>query len=257
MLNPLSTNSIKLQLPNTTGHKLDARLDIPSDIEPLAYTIMSHCFTCTKDTLTTSRISRGLAQRGVAVLRFDFTGLGKSEGKFEDSNFSSMIDDILSASNYLQQQYKSPKTLIGHSMGGTAALVAALQVETCESVITIASPSQPQHVLHHFGPAIKQLEAGQNSHILVAGEQYAIKPQFISDLEQYDLMQTLQHFNKRLLCIRAGKDELVADEDADEIIQYTSAEHKLLHLEQADHLFRDRDITNTMINEILQWIISS
>jgi len=234
---------------------LDARLDQPSHIKPVAYAIMCHCFTCTKDTLTTSRVSRGLAQRGLAVLRFDFTGLGDSEGQFADSNFSSMVSDILAANDYLSEHHQSPIALIGHSMGGTAVLAAATEIHSCQSVITIASPSLPQHVLHHFGSAIKQLEAGENSHITVAGELYPVKPQFISDVRQYDLKHKLGTFSKRLLSIRAGKDELVAKKDAEEIIHYTIAEHKLLHLDDADHLFRDREATTIMIDEINNWII--
>ena len=227
---------------------------MPSSIEPFAYAIMCHCFTCTKDTLTTSRVSRGLAQKGLAVLRFDFTGLGNSEGQFADSNFSSMVNDVLSASNYLAKHYQAPIALIGHSMGGTAVLAAAVDINSCQSVITIASPSLPQHVLHHFGGAIKQLEAGKNSHITVAGEQYPVKPQFISDVRQYDFKHKLNQFNKRLLSIRAGMDELVAKEDAEAIQHYTMAEHKLLHLQDADHLFRDRKTTENMIEEIYNWI---
>jgi alpha/beta superfamily hydrolase len=250
-----STQSLKVQFENSSGFKLDGRLDQPTDIEPIAYVIMCHCFTCTKETLTTSRVSRGLAQKGLGVLRFDFTGLGDSEGSFADSNFTSMVNDVLSASHYLKDHYHPPVALIGHSMGGTAILAAATEINSCHSVITIASPSQPQHVLHHFGPAMKQLEAGEDTYIVVANEQYPVKPQFISDIRQYNLKKTLENFSKRLLSIRAGNDELVAKNDADEIIRYTHAEHKLLDFNEADHLFRDREISNTMISEIADWII--
>lgn len=234
---------------------LDGRLDLPADIEPTAYAIMCHCFTCTKETLTTSRVCRGLAQQGMAVLRFDFTGLGGSQGEFADSNFSSMVDDVLSASHYLKEHYHSPVALIGHSMGGTAVLAASPEIESCHSVITIASPAQPQHILHHFGSAMKQLEAGEDAHITVADVRYPVKPQFIADVKQYNLKHKLGSFYKRLLSIRAGKDELVAENNAEEIIRYTSAEHKLLHLDDADHLFRNREASNTMVNEIADWVI--
>ena len=249
-----TTESLKIQFENQAGFMLDARLDCPVDTEPTSFAIISHCFTCTKETLTTARVSRGLAQKGMAVLRFDFTGLGNSEGQFEDTNFTSMVSDILSASQYLNLHHTSPTTLIGHSMGGTAALAAASKINSCQSVITIASPSQPEHILHHFGKAMKRLEAGENAHIVVAGNDYPVKPQFISDVRNYDIARTIKPFNKRLLCIRAGKDELVATKDADEIIQYTTSENELLHMEQADHLFRDRAISDSMIQEMHQWI---
>ena len=248
------TQSLKVDFTNSRGFKLDARLDLPIDAKVSSYAIICHCFTCTKETLTTSRVSRGLAQRGLGVLRFDFTGLGKSKGDFADSNFTSMVDDVLSANRYLQQHHQAPSSLIGHSMGGTAVLAAACDIPSCTSVITIASPSLPQHVLHHFGKAMPQLEAGIASEIHVAGERYPVKPQFLSDVRQYKLQQKLMHFDKRLLCVRAAQDELIPAIDAEEIISYTSADHKLLDLALADHLFRDRKITETMIEEIHHWI---
>jgi len=256
MNNKYTTQSLKVQFENPPGFMLDGRLDQPADIAPVAYAIMCHCFTCTRETLTTSRVCRGLAQKGMAVLRFDFIGLGSSEGEFADSNFSTMVDDVLAASHYLSEHYHAPVALIGHSMGGTAVLAAATEIKSCHSVITIASPSQPQHILHHFGSAMKQLEAGEDAHITVAGVKYPVKPQFISDVRQYDLKLTPDSFSKRLLSIRAGQDELVAASEAEEIIRYTSAEHKLLHLEEADHLFRDREASNTMIDEIADWIMT-
>jgi len=256
MNNKYATQSLKVQFNNSPGFMLDGRLDLPVDIEPIAYVIMCHCFTCTRETLTTSRVCRGLAQKGMAALRFDFTGLGGSKGEFADSNFSTMVDDVLSASHYLSEHYHAPVALIGHSMGGTAVLAAAAEIKSCHSVITIASPSQPQHILHHFGSAMKQLEAGEDAHITVAGVQYPVKPQFISDVRQYNLRLKPDSFNKRLLSIRAGQDELVARSEAEEIIRYTSAEHKLLHLEDADHLFKNREASNTMINEIYDWIVA-
>lgn len=255
MKNEYTTQSLKVQFKNSTGFLLDARLDQPVDIKPLAFVILSHCFTCTKETLTTARVSRGLAQKGLAVLRFDFTGLGNSEGRFENTNFTSMVNDVLSASDYLRNHYRAPIALLGHSMGGTAALIASAEINECQSVVTIASPSKPEHVLHHFGKAMSKLTAGEDSYIVVAGEKYPVKPQFIADVKQFDIKQTLKTYNKRILSIRAGQDELVAPHDADDIILYTQAEHKLVHMPDADHLFRDRDISDKLITEIYNWII--
>ncbi|MCW9013912.1 MAG: alpha/beta fold hydrolase [Gammaproteobacteria bacterium] len=249
-----STQSIKLSFPNQHNVILAARLDRPVDREPIAYIIMSHCFTCTKETLTTARVSRGLAQQGFGVLRFDFTGLGDSEGNFSDSNFTSMVNDVHSAAEYLQKNYSAPVTLIGHSMGGTAALAASVAITSCDTVITIAAPNEPSHVLHHFGKAMDQLESGQNAEITVAGIQYPVKPQFIQDVYGFKMRKILSNFNKRILAIRAGKDSLVSHSDADNIIALTSAESRLYELKDADHLFSDRIDTNNMISEINLWL---
>ena len=250
-----STHTLKLRIPGTAG-QLDARLDMPDSVSPRAFVIMCHCFTCTKETITTSRIARGLAQNGYAVLRFDFTGLGNSEGDFADSNFTSMVDDVLHVAQFLSKEYQAPTAMLGHSMGGTAVLAASAQLPSCKTVITIASPSTPSHVLHHFGKAMAQLESGMNAEISVAGVMYPVKPQFIEDVRKYNMKSQMRPYNKPLMAIRAGKDALVNTKDAEEIIAYTSAEHYLLDLDQGDHLFSDRAITETMIIEICNWLNS-
>jgi len=249
--------SIKLSIPNKQSELLDARLDLPTNDSIENYAIICHCFTCTKETITTSRVSRGLAQQGIATLRFDFTGLGKSQGYFSDSNFTSMVNDILSVNDFMQKHYQSASILLGHSMGGTAALIASTEIETCQSVITIASPSHPSHVLHHFDKALTDLENGNNSEIIVAGTAYPVKPQFINDVRQYDFHQKLIAYNKNILAIRATNDNLVADKDADEIVQYTGSKSELFDIENADHLFSNRSDTEKMINKIADWIIES
>jgi len=246
--------SIKLSIPNQKSELLDARLDLPAKDSATKYAIICHCFTCTKETITTSRVSRGLAQQGLAILRFDFTGLGKSQGDFVDSNFTSMVNDILSVNEFMQKHYQPANILLGHSMGGTAALLASTKIETCDSVITIASPSHPSHVLHHFDKALTELESGKNSEIIVAGTAYPVKPQFINDVRQYDFHKKLARFNKNILSLRAGKDTLVAKKDANEIMQYTSGKHEIFDIENADHLFSNRNHTEKIIHKISEWI---
>ena len=239
--------SIKARFPGGSGHMLDGRLEMP-DTPPKAYAICCHCFTCNKDTLTSYRISKAMAKKGYATLRFDFTGLGGSEGIFSQTGFSSNVADVLAAIDYLRTHHQAPTLLIGHSLGGTAILEAAIQTEEVKAAVTIASPSQPSHVLHHFDKALAELETGQNSEIIVAGTAYPVKPQFVTDVRNYDLQKRLSDFNKNLLSIRAGKDTLVADKDADEIIKYTTGQHELFDIDNADHLFSNRVDTETMIN---------
>jgi putative redox protein len=244
----------KLSFAGSQQALLDARLDMPQNMSPRCYLVMSHCFTCTKETLTTSRVARGLAQLGYAVLRFDFTGLGGSEGEFADTNFTSMVDDILCAADYLQQHYALPAALLGHSMGGTASLVASTRLASCKTVVTLASPSEPAHVLHHFGDVLQQLEAGQDGCISVAGVQYPVKPQFIKDVRAFDMPQTLLHYQKPLLAVRAETDALVKTHDADEIAALTQGASRVLQIPGTDHLFSNRDATVKMIAHIADWL---
>ena len=185
----LSFASSSLPGDTADGHMLAASLDYPVSpgpessgpvsSEPLAYAIMCHCFTCTRQTITTARVARGLAEAGYAVLRFDFSGLGESEGEFQDSHFRSMLLDIQAAAQFLQQHYQAPGLLLGHSLGGTACLAASQLDHSAfgdiKRIVTLASPATPDHVLHHFGPAMQLLEQGQPSEITVAGNTYGVK----------------------------------------------------------------------------------
>jgi alpha/beta superfamily hydrolase len=234
---------------------LDARLDLPTGDEPLDFAIVSHCFTCSKDSLIAFRISRGLAQAGIGALRFDFTGLGNSEGEFADTNFTTMIEDILSAADYMQQHYGTVGTLLGHSMGGTASLIASTRLPLCRSVVTIASPSEPVHVLHHFGPILDRLEADEEANIRVAGVDYPVKPQFVSDLRAYDMKKLFTAYAINLLVIRAGQDTLVNHGDAQEILAYSSGTTTMIDLQSADHLFTDRSDSNAMVEAIISWLL--
>ena len=247
-------HSEKLNFTGSQHTLLDARLDLPQGITPRSFVVLCHCFTCTKETLTTARVARGLAQSGFAVLRFDFTGLGGSAGEFAQSNFSSMVEDIHCATRYLQQHYQSPVALIGHSMGGTAALLAARDLVSCKTVVTLASPAQPAHVLHHFGAVMQQLEAGEAAHILVAGVRYPVLPQFLQDVRALDMSQALQHYSLPLLAIAAERDALVAADAAQQIVNYTQGEQRVVIMAGADHLFTDRNITLQMIEVIVAWL---
>ena len=250
----MNTRSTPVKFRNSQGMQLDGRLELPDT--PRYFAIMCHCFTCTKNTLTTHRISRGLAQQGIAVLRFDFTGLGKSEGDFADTNFDTMLDDLISAVQFLKQHYQPPKLLMGHSMGGTVALAAAAWVDSCKAVVTIAAPSEPRHVLHHFDTVLDQLEAGRDAQINVAGENYLVKPQFVDNVRAFSMQQHLQGFNKPVMAIRAGHDELVNGRNADEILAMTSAHSAscILDIAQANHLFTDKRDTAEMLEGIMGWL---
>lgn len=244
--------SIKTSFQGGGGHKLDARLEMPEGL-PKAYIVCCHCFTCSKDTLTTYRISKAMAKKGYATLRFDFTGLGSSEGVFSKTGFSSNVDDVLAAVDYLRLHYQAPSLLIGHSLGGTAALEAAIQVDEVQAVVTIASPSQPDHVLHHFGHALTLLEQGITSSIEVAGEHYDIEPEFVEDLRSYDMQQQLANLNKAVLIFNVSNDALVNESNAAELNEWIVGNSEIITLENSDHLLSNKEDTEFVADEIDIW----
>jgi len=247
------TKSIKTTFTGSNDNLLDARLEMPGTT-PKKYIIFSHCFTCTKDILTAYRSSRLLAQQGYAVLRFDFSGLGNSEGDFSDCNFSTTIEDIQGAIKFLSDEYETPDILIGHSLGGTSSLAAAIKSEEIKKVITIASPSQPAHVLHHFDHALTVLEQDSPSSFEVAGKFYDINPQFIKDVRQWDMQSELKDLNKPVLVFNVKNDALVSEQDASEIKQWVSGETHLVNLENTDHLLSDKEAHAYAISEVVRWL---
>ena len=251
----MKTHTVKTEFIGGTGHLLDARLELPSGT-PKAYAVACHCFTCTKDTITVFRISRMLAEFGIAVLRFDFTGLGNSKGDFAQTNFTTDVADVHAAVEFLRDNYEAPALLIGHSLGGTAMLEAAMHIENIKAVVTIASPSQPDHVLHHFGHALTMLEQGIPSSIEVAGQHYDIEPQFIEDLRQYDMQKRLAALHKPILIFKIVNDALVDSVNADEISAWTGGPSRIVTLDKADHLLSNKDDAAFVAEEIAEWFKS-
>lgn len=241
---------------------LAGQLDFPLQEQAGAaqsrYVIISHCFTCSRQTLTTARLARVLSQYGIACLRFDFTGLGDSAGSFADTTFHSMVDDIACAADFLAQHYQPPQALIGHSMGGTASLVASQlprdSLLALRSLVTLAAPAEPQHVLHHFGGAMPLLRQGQMAQIEVAGQLYPVKPAFVEDVESFDMRARMQHCQLPILAISAADDQLVGADAAQAIVAYTQAEHELLQIESAGHLFSDRAHAQQLADAVFDWL---
>jgi len=250
--------SRKVYFSGFDGGQLAASLDFPQSISPEQYVIVSHCFTCTKQTLTTARLGRGLAQAGYAVLRFDFTGLGESEGVFASTHFRSMVKDIECAADWLAAHYQPAKVLIGHSMGGTASLAAACDrgasLAQVEKIVTLASPAVPEHVLHHFGSAMDKLQRGEAAEIKVAGQAYAVKPAFVEDVNSYDMTAQMRDCNIPVMAVQAGEDELIDPRDAQQILEYGNAASRLYQIDGADHLFSNRNHAEQLLTAILKWL---
>ena len=247
------TRTQKVSFTGSNGNRLAGRLELPPET-PLDYVVFNHCFTCTKDILTAYRSSRILAQHGYAVLRFDFAGLGDSEGDFADCNFSTNVEDTLAAIDYLGRHYTLPSVLIGHSLGGTAALAAAVTADSITHAVTIASPSQPAHVLHHFEHALMLLEQGIPASFRVAGKYYDINPQFVEDVRHWDMQQQLSELNKPVLIFNVENDELVAESNHREIAQWVKGETTVITLNDTDHLLSDKPSNTRVITEVVEWL---
>ena len=171
---------MRINFPGANGHELAARLDLPVGA-PRAYALFAHCFTCSKDLAAARRIAQGLAQEGIGVLRFDFTGLGHSEGEFANTNFSSNVGDLLAATNYMRRELKAPAILIGHSLGGAAVLAAAREIAEVKAVATIGAPSDVGHVLHQFGASLDDVRQQGETEVTLAGRPFTIQRQFVED----------------------------------------------------------------------------
>ena len=253
----MKTKSIKCNFKNSRGFALDARLDVPADIDIKKVTqfiIFCHCFTCTKETITTFRLSRLLAEQGYGVLRFDFTGLGESEGDFASSNFSTTQDDLHSAINFLGKNYQMPSYLIGHSLGGTTALSIAQNYDNVKAVVTVASPSDPEHVLHHFGFALTLLEQSIPASIKVASQYFDIQPEFIEDVRNTDMQSILSRLEKPVLIFNIENDAVVDEENAKEIQQWMKGEAELITIKNTDHLLADRQSSAAAAQKIIEWL---
>ncbi|HEX9841348.1 MAG TPA: alpha/beta fold hydrolase, partial [bacterium] len=177
----MATTNEKLEFPNGRGDLLAARLDRPQG-QPKAYALFAHCFTCSKDVLAASRISTALAEQGIAVLRFDFTGLGGSEGDFANTNFSSNVDDLVAAAEHLKAHFQAPKILIGHSLGGAAVLRAAARVPDAAAVATIGAPCDPEHVARQLASQRAEIECRGEAEVSLGGRTFTVTRQFLADL---------------------------------------------------------------------------
>jgi uncharacterized OsmC-like protein/alpha/beta superfamily hydrolase len=226
----------KITFTNAEGTRLAAVLDLPEDERPLAYALFAHCFTCTKDLAAAFHIARSLSQRRIAVLRFDFAGLGGSEGDFADTTFSSEVGDVVAASRYLADHHQAPCILIGHSLGGAAVLQAAGDIPSTAAVVTLAAPSHPRHLLDLLAGAREEIVRSGQATVTIAGRDFVLKKRFLDDLEAQDAAEKIRRLHAALLVMHSPRDRVVAIENAADI--YLAARHpkSFVSLEPADHL---------------------
>jgi alpha/beta superfamily hydrolase len=242
----------RIEFEGAQGDMLAARLDMPEG--PVrAYALFAHCFTCGKDLTAAYRIAHALAERGIAVLRFDFTGLGHSEGEFANTNFSSNVEDLVRAAAWLREHHRAPALLIGHSLGGAAVLAAAPAIPESKAVVTIAAPSEPKHLERILPGAIDEIERDGAATVQLAGRSFTMKRQFLEDIRAHKLQAQLPELGRALLVMHSPKDELLGLEHAHGI--FTAARHpkSFLSLVDADHLLTNADDADYAASMIAAW----
>lgn len=227
--------STALRFPGAQGQELAARLEMPAG-EPLAFALFAHCFTCSKDTKAAAYISQALSARGIAVLRFDFTGLGMSGGEFADSNFSSNIEDLVAAADFLRNRHEAPALLIGHSLGGAAVLASAAQVPEARAVATIGAPFDPRHVAHLLQGKSEELASKGEARVDIGGRPFLVRKQFLDDLEKHAPADSIAGLGKALLVMHSPRDAIVGIDNASRIFMAAKHPKSFVSLDDADHL---------------------
>lgn len=243
----------RITFKNRDNLSLSARLYHPLEEKPRYFAIFAHCFTCTQNFSAVSHISSTLSGLGIAVLSFDFTGLGNSEGNFEDTAFSSNVSDLLDAAAYLEAHFEAPKLMIGHSLGGTAVIFAANELEKIKAVVTIGAPSDPAHVKHLFRESLETIQMKGSAEVNIGGRSFRLKKEFIEDLEQNNLPQMLSKMRKSFLFMHSPQDSVVEVSNAAKL--FTAAFHpkSFISLDGADHLLGNKEDSRYVGEVISSW----
>ncbi|WP_299200776.1 bifunctional alpha/beta hydrolase/OsmC family protein [uncultured Amphritea sp.] len=242
----------RLEFTGHDGSLLAASLDLPVG-KPAAYALFAHCFTCSKDLQASRRIAQRLASLGIAVLRFDFTGLGHSQGEFANTGFSSNMQDLLQAVGFLREHYAAPQLLIGHSLGGAAILAIAAEVPEAKAVVTIGAPADPQHVLHNLGEQLETICVEGEARVSLAGRDFTIKRQFVDDIAAVSLEQAVKSLRKALLVMHAPLDTVVGLDNAARIFQMAKHPKSFVTLDSADHLLSQQEDADYAAEVISTW----
>lgn len=248
----IMSSRVKVTFEGELGEDLAGLLELP-DKAPKAFVLMAHCFTCGKDIASASRIARSLVREDYAVLRFDFTGLGGSDGDFANTNFSSNVGDLVAAANFLRTRYQAPQLLIGHSLGGTAVLAAAHHIKEVKGVVTIGSPAAPDHVEHQFMCDISEIETQGEAEVELAGRKFVIKKQFVDDIRAQADAKHIADLRCAILIFHSPLDRTVKIKEAEMI--YASAKHpkSFVSLDDADHLLTQPEDAKYVADVIASW----
>ena len=243
----------RIKFPNKDGFELSARLELPVGKAPAHYAIFAHCFTCGKNSKAATVISRKLTRSGFGVLRFDFTGLGDSEGAFMDTGFSSNLDDLVAAADYLAENYEAPVLLIGHSLGGTAAIHAGAKIESIKAICTLGAPFEAEHVIQHIGDNKEEIIRKGSTLIKLGGTPFRIGSKFLHDLEKHSTASLLPTMRKALLVMHSPQDDVVGIANAESIFKAAFHPKSFVSLDRADHLLTNSDDAAYTADVIAAW----
>lgn len=244
--------SEKIEFKGAFGDMLSAKVDRP-DGDHRACALFAHCFTCSKNLKAVSNIAKALNKKGVLVFRFDFTGLGDSGGSFEDTNFSSNVDDLIAAAEYMKKEMHGPTILIGHSLGGAAVLQAASRMDTVKAIATIGAPSDPSHVESHFESKKEEIEEEGSAIVSLAGRPFRIKKQFLDDLAEARMDSYVENLERALLVMHAPLDDTVGIDNASHIYMMARHPKSFISLHEADHLLTEEKFSRYAGSIIAEW----
>lgn len=250
---PRKTTTERVKFRNAAGQYLAGLIDRPEG-QPRLTAIASHCFTCTKDFPAIAHVSRGLARRGITVLRFDFTGLGGSDGSFAETSFSTTVEDVHAAARYLREVRTPAQLLVGHSWGGAASLVAATELDEIRATATIASPSDPGHVLEHFPNEVAAARETGSAQMAIAGRSYALTRTFIEDLDRGDFAERLAAHEGGLLVMHSPADAVVSIEHAEKLYKAVRGPRSFVSLPGMDHVLSRRGDPDYVAGIISAWV---
>lgn len=229
-------SSKKITFKNKDGQSLSAKMELPDNQEAHNYAVFAHCFTCNKNLSAVRNIARALNDAGIGVLRFDFTGLGESEGEFSDTNFSSNVDDLVQAAAYLEENYNAPTLIIGHSLGGAAVYFAAEKIQSIRAVASIGAPLSPDHVEHLFQDGVDEIESKGKAKVNIGGRPFFIARQFLEDIKSKNMAKLLRDLEKPVIVFHSPQDTIVDIENAKAIYQAARHPKSFISLDGADHL---------------------
>lgn len=246
--------SSKIEFSGSQGVNLSARIDEPDQGISKGMVLFAHCFTCSKNLRAVGSISRTLTEHDMGVFRFDFTGLGESEGNFADTNFSSNIDDLQAAAEYMEQEWSAPRLLIGHSLGGAAVLQAAHHISAAEAVATIGAPCNPEHVTHHLMDKKDEIEKKGEARVKLAGRVFTIKKQFLDDLKEQAMNKVIKNLGKPLLIFHSPIDQTVGIDNAAHIYKLAKHPKSFISLDDADHLLTNEEDAKYVGSVAAAWV---
>jgi putative redox protein len=249
----MQRTSKRVAFDNGRGHRLTGILEWPGQ-PPRSFAIFSHCFTCTKDLKATVRISRRLAEHGLAVLRYDFTGLADSEGDFSQTNFTTNCQDVLAAARFLKAEYKAPGLLIGHSLGGTATAVVANEIDSARGVVTIASPSSTHRLAGYLDRTNPEIESRGSGQVTIGGVAYTLRKQLLDDLRSYDIERIVGNLQRPMLIFHSPLDETLPYSWGLKMFDSVTSPKSFVTLDGSDHLLVKRPDDVTYVADMIhQW----